>query len=161
MEATDISPQGRYLEWPCGSRRSGPSGQLCGLSKPRCSAPYRDQQRDQVLPHDLAAGPLVRHADRGHHFSAWSIPLHADRAREGAVSLEGATHPQLLMVVELGDRKPSQFLRPQELCRDLLKDFLRRNWSSRLPPTPASTRPTWTPQPAMRTASPRSHHSQR
>jgi len=42
---------------------------------------------------------------------------------------------QLLTHEEMGDRKPSQFLRhPKILAPDMPDDFLRRIWSSRLPP---------------------------
>jgi hypothetical protein len=37
----------------------------------------REDQVDQVLPRDLAAGPAVHHGGRVYyHFSAGSIPLH-------------------------------------------------------------------------------------
>jgi hypothetical protein len=42
---------------------------------------------------------------------------------------------QLLTIEEMGDRKPSQFLRHlMSLAPDVLEDFLSTIWSSRLPP---------------------------
>jgi hypothetical protein len=74
---------------------------------------------------------------------------------------------QLLTLEEMGDRKPSQFPRHlRGLAPDVTEEFLYTIWSSRLPPTyrpfsPVSSSAAWTPQPAVRTASPRWHPSRR
>jgi hypothetical protein len=74
---------------------------------------------------------------------------------------------QLLTIEEMGDRKPSQFLRHlRSLAPDVPEDFLSTIWSSRLPPlyrptSPVNRSATWTSQRAALTASPRSLPSRR
>jgi hypothetical protein len=71
------------------------------------------------------------------------------------------------LTLEMGDHKPSQFLRHlRSLAPDVPEDFLHTIWSSRLLPTYgpfslASMRAAWKLQPAARTASPRLHPSRR
>jgi hypothetical protein len=69
-----------------------------------------------------------------------------------------------LLKLEMGDRKPSQFVRHlRSLAPD---DFLHTIWSSQLSSyihgiLIGQPRAAWTPQPAVPTASPRSHPSRR
>jgi hypothetical protein len=90
----------------------------------------RQQREDQILPRNLAAGPPVCHRSRRYN------DLQAkDRARTAAVPFERETHPELLTLEELRDRKPSQFLSLlRGLAPDVPEDFLYTIWSSRLPP---------------------------
>jgi hypothetical protein len=72
-----------------------------------------------------------------------------------------------LLTIEMGDRKPSQFLKHHRgLAPDVAEDFLYTIWSSRLRPNiqaipPVSMSVACSPQPAVRTASPRFHLSRR
>jgi hypothetical protein len=74
---------------------------------------------------------------------------------------------QLLTLEEMGDRKPSQFLRHlRGLAPDVPDDFVYTICPAGYPPTyrpfsPVSRSAAWTPQPAVQTASPRWHPSRR
>jgi hypothetical protein len=65
-----------------------------------------------------------------------------------------------LLTLEMGDRKPSQFLHLRSLAPDAPEDFLSTIWSSQLPPTiqaHLACQPECSLDAAARTAFPRSH----
>jgi hypothetical protein len=73
-----------------------------------------------------------------------------------SLSREQRAH-RILTLEEMGDRKPSQFLRNlRNLAPDLPDYFLQAIWTSRLPAkVQAIQRWSWTPQPTALTASSR------
>jgi hypothetical protein len=99
----------------------------------------RRQKREyQVHSRNLAAGPPVCRRSRGHHhLLGRTRPLHhaKDQARTAAAPSREQVIRQLLTLEEMGDRKPSQFLRHlRGLAPDMPEEFLYTIWSRRLPP---------------------------
>jgi hypothetical protein len=90
--------QQRYPEWSCGFRRSGPSNQLCGSSKPRYNLPWPALVASRpCLLRDLAVGPTLRLGSGDHHhLSTEPRPLYNtdNQTGETIIPLERAPHPQ-------------------------------------------------------------------
>jgi hypothetical protein len=119
----------------------------------------RQQREHQGLPRNLAAGPPVCRKSRGHHqLSARTTPVHhaEDRARTAA-ALSREQRISQRRTLEMGNRKPSQFLRH---LRGLAPD-VPATPSTYRPFSPVSRGAAWTPQPVVWSATRRSHASRR